>query len=90
MEWIYAFLALGTALGVPIAALGVATGQGRAAAAAFESIARQPGATRDIRGALIITLALIESIAIYALLVFFMLQGKVPAIGKAVEALGAK
>jgi len=90
MEWIYAFLALGTALGVPIAALAVATGQGKAAASAFESIARQPGATGDIRGALIITLALIESIAIYALLVFFMLQGKVPAIEKAVEALAKK
>ncbi len=70
-----AFVAL--ALGVPIAVLGGAAGQGRAAAAALEGIARQPEAAGEIRILLIIALALIESLVIYALLTFFLLMGNI-------------
>ena len=73
-------LALGLAIGLPIAAFGGALGQGRAAAAALEGIARQPEAAGRIQTAMIIALALIESLVIYALLSFFMLQGKIPGI----------
>ncbi|MBD3174152.1 MAG: ATP synthase F0 subunit C [Armatimonadia bacterium] len=73
-------MAIGTALSVSIAALSACIGQGKAAASAFESIARQPSASGDIRSNLIISLALIESIVIYALLVFFLLQGKLPTL----------
>jgi F-type H+-transporting ATPase subunit c len=73
---------VGLALGVPIAVLGGATGQGRAAAAALEGIARQPEAAGEIRILLIIALALIESLVIYALLTFFLLMGN---IGKMLE-----
>ena len=73
-------LALAIGLGLPIAAFGGALGQGRAAAAALEGIARQPEAAGRIQTAMIIALALIESLVIYALLAFFLLNGKIPAI----------
>nr|CAA9260212.1 ATP synthase F0 sector subunit c [uncultured Armatimonadetes bacterium] len=73
-------LALALGLGLPIAAFGGALGQGRAAAAALEGIARQPEAAGRIQTAMIIALALIESLVIYALLSFFLLNGKAPAI----------
>ncbi len=75
-----AMLALAVGLGVPIAAFGGALGQGRAAAAAAEAIARQPEAASDIRSALILSLALIESLVIYALLTFLLLMGKLPPV----------
>lgn len=73
-------LALALGLGLPLAAFGGALGQGRAAAAALEGIARQPEAAGRIQTAMIIALALIESLVIYALLAFFLLNGKIPAI----------
>lgn len=73
-------LALGTALGLPIAVIGAGLGQGRAVAAAVEGMARQPEAASRIQTAMIIGLALIESLVIYALLMFFLLNGKMPAI----------
>ncbi len=47
-------------------------GQGRAAASAAEAIARNPGAVAAIRGTLIIGLVLIESLALYTLVVVFV------------------
>lgn len=73
-------LALAVGLGLPIAVIGAGLGQGRAAAAALEGIARQPEAAGRIQTAMIIALALIESLVIYALLMFFLLQGKLPAM----------
>ena len=73
-------LALGVALGLPIAVIGAGLGQGKAAAAALEGVARQPEATGKIQTMMIIALALIESLVIYALLMFFMLQGKLPTL----------
>ena len=54
-----------------------ALGQGRTAAAAMESIARQPEAAGDIRSTLIISMALMEALTIYGLLIAFMLVAKV-------------
>ena len=50
------------------------------AAAALDAIARQPDAVSDIQRVLIIALGFIESLVIYALLVFFLLQGHVGAL----------
>jgi F-type H+-transporting ATPase subunit c len=50
-----------------------ALGQGRAVSAAVEAIARNPSATNDIRGAMLLGLVLIESLVIYALLVSLIL-----------------
>lgn len=71
-------IALGASLGLGIAALGGALGQGRAAATALDGIARNPGAADKIRGPMILGLALIESLVIYALIVAFLLLGKIP------------
>jgi F-type H+-transporting ATPase subunit c len=73
-------LALGLGIGLPIAVIGAGIGQGNAAAAALEGIARQPEATGKIQTVMIIALAIIESLVIYALLIFFMLQGKLPTL----------
>lgn len=62
----YAYLAMG------IAAAGCGIGQGRAAASAAEAIARNPGAQAAIRFALILGLALIESLALYTFVITFV------------------
>jgi len=59
----------------PRAAFG-ALAQGRAAAAACDGIARNPGATGQIRGMAFLALVLIESLVIYALVIAFVVQGK--------------
>lgn len=73
-------LALAVGFGLPVAVLSAAIAQGRAAVAALEGMARQPEAAGSIRTSLIIALAFIESLVIYALLMFFLLQGKLPGI----------
>ncbi len=78
-------LALAVGFGLPVAVLSAAIGQGKAAAAALEGMARQPEAAGTLRTNMIIALAFIESLVIYALLMFFMLQGKLPATEKILE-----
>ncbi len=57
---------------IAIAAFGGSLGQGKAAAAALEGIARNPAAAGKILGPMIIGLALIESLAIYTLVIIFI------------------
>ena len=71
------YLALASGLGIAIASFGGALGQGRAAAAALEGIARNPGAAGTIQTPMIIGLALIESLVIYSLVIAFLLQAKI-------------
>ena len=73
-----AVLAFGATLGLPIAVIFASRAQGSATSTALEGIARQPEATGQIQTAMIIGLALIESLVIYALLMFFILQAKLP------------
>ena len=70
-------LAIASGLGIAIAAFGGALAQGRAAAAALDGIARNPSASGKIQVPMIIALALIESLVIYALIIAFMLQVKI-------------
>ncbi len=70
-------LAISAGLAIAIAAFGGALGQSRAAAAALEGIARNPGAASKVQTPMIIALALIESLVIYALVIAFLLQGKI-------------
>ena len=67
--------AAGSAIG--IAAFGGALGQGKAAAAALEGIARNPNASDKLFTPMILGLALIESLVIYALVIAYMLQDKI-------------
>ena len=73
----FGLIALAAGLGIGIAALGGGIGQGRAAAAALDGIARNPGAAGQIRGPMILGLALIESLVIYALIIALLLVLKV-------------
>jgi len=70
-------IALGAGLGIGIAALGVGLGQGRATAAAMESIGRNPNSADRIFVPMIIGLALMEALCLYALVIAFFLQGKI-------------
>ena len=70
-------IALAAGLGIGIAAVGAGLGQGRAVAAAMESIGRNPNAAERIQTPLIIGIAFIEALAIYALVIAFTLAGKV-------------
>jgi F-type H+-transporting ATPase subunit c len=70
-------LAVGAGLAIGLAAFGGSLGQGRAAAAALEGIARNPNASGKIFVPMILGLALIESLVIYAMIIAFMLQGKI-------------
>ncbi len=69
--------ALAANLGVGIAAVGSALGQGRATAAAMESIGRNPNSAGAIFTPLLLGLALMEALTLYALLIAFLLQSKV-------------
>jgi F-type H+-transporting ATPase subunit c len=70
-------IALGAGLGLGIAAAGAGMGQGRAVASAMESIGRNPNSVDRIQTPMIIGLAFIESLVIYALIIAFTLSGKI-------------
>ncbi len=67
--------AMAQAIAIGVAAFGGALGQGNAARAALEGIARNPDASGRIFTPFILALALIESLVIYALVIAFVLNG---------------
>ncbi len=83
-----AVLAFGVTLGVPIAVLVASMAQAKAAVAAMEAISRQPDMAGNIRGLLLLTLALIESLVIYCLIVFFFVQDRLAPVIDFVEMTG--
>jgi F-type H+-transporting ATPase subunit c len=70
-------LAIASGLAIAIAAFGGAFGQGRAITAAMEGISRNPEAQPRMFVLLILGLAFIESLVIYAFVISLMLQGKI-------------
>lgn len=70
-------IAFAAAIAIALSTIGPAIGQGMTAKAAMESIARQPDAAKDIRSTLIISMALMEALTIYGLLIAFMLVSKI-------------
>lgn len=70
-------IALAAGLAIGVAALGGAFAQAKTAAAALDGIARNPAAQGKIFTPMIIGLALIESLVIYAFVIAFFLQGKI-------------
>ena len=60
---------VGVGIGARLACLGAGIGIGRLAASSVESIARQPEASGDIRGAMILTAAFIEGVCLFAVVV---------------------
>lgn len=69
-------IALASGFAIGVAAFGGALAQGRAISSGLEGIARNPEASGRIFTPLIIGLALIESLVIYALVISFLLQLK--------------
>lgn len=70
-------IALAAALAIGIAAFGSAIGQGNVASKALEGMARQPEAAGMLRTNMILALAFIESLSIYALVIAFLLAAKI-------------
>ena len=63
---------LGAALGAAIAVIGAALGIGKIGSSVMEAIARQPEAAGDIRMSMIIIAALMEGVALFAIVVCFL------------------
>jgi F-type H+-transporting ATPase subunit c len=70
-------IALAANIGIGIAAFGSAVGQGRATAAAMESIGRNPNSAGQLFVPMIIGLAFIEALTLYAFVIAFFLQAKI-------------
>ncbi len=70
-------LAIAAGIGMGIASLGGALGQGKAIAAALEGIARNPGAQPKVFIPMLVGLALVESLVILAFVVCSGLAGKI-------------
>lgn len=63
---------VGAALGAAIAVIGAGMGIGKIGSSAMEAIARQPEAASDIRMSMIIIAALVEGVALFAIVVCFL------------------
>jgi F-type H+-transporting ATPase subunit c len=70
-----AWLAAG--LAIAIGTIGPGLGLGNAVGKAMEAIGRNPEAQPKIQGSMILGLAFIEALSIYALVIAFILSGKV-------------
>ncbi|MDE6341599.1 MAG: ATP synthase F0 subunit C [Muribaculaceae bacterium] len=64
-----ALAAFGGAFGAGLAAIGAGIGIGKIGASAMEAIARQPESAGDIRSNMIVIAALIEGVALFAVIV---------------------
>lgn len=69
-------IALAAALAIALSAVGVAVGQGMAASKAIESMARQPELQGKLQSTMILAMGFMEALAIYGLVIAFMLLGK--------------
>ena len=72
------YLALASVIVLGLAALGCGLGQGKMVASAMEGIARNPGAAKDMFVPMILGLAFIEALTIYALIFVFIFKAAVP------------
>jgi len=62
------------AIGAGMVTMGAANGIGSIASKSVESMARQPEAAKDINGAMVLTCAFIEGVALFATLACFLAQ----------------
>ncbi len=76
----FAAIAIAAGIGMGIGAFGTGIGQGNAVRGAVESIARNPGASGKILTTMLVGLAMIESLAIYTLVVALILLYANPLI----------
>lgn len=73
MDYIQLVSIIGAAVAVSFGAIGPALAEGRAVASAMDAIARQPEAAGTISRTLFVGLAMIETMAIYCLVIALLL-----------------
>ena len=79
---------LGAGVGAGLAAIGAAIGIGLIGGNSVNAVARQPEASGDIRGMMILTAALVEGVALFACAICFLLMGNVDTVvAKILEAM---
>ena len=83
--WSFFGIAIACGFGIGIAAMGTGLGMGYAINGALQGTARNPEAGGKIMTTMIIGLALIESLCIYALLICFIMVFKIPGFETIVE-----
>jgi F-type H+-transporting ATPase subunit c len=76
-DTVQAMCALGAGIAIGLGVIGGGLGQGRAAASAVEGISRNPGAQPRIQTAMVLGLALIESLVLFAFIIAMLLQLKI-------------
>jgi F-type H+-transporting ATPase subunit c len=85
--WSFFGIAIACGFGIGLAAMGTGVGMGLAINGALQGTARNPEAGGKIMTTMIIGLALIESLCIYALLICFILVFKIPDLGPMYNAI---
>jgi F-type H+-transporting ATPase subunit c len=86
--WVMFGVAVACGFGIGVAALGTGLGMGNAINGALTGTARNPEASNKIMVNMIIGLALIESLCIYALVICFILLGKMPSLEEMFKVAG--
>ncbi len=77
MEYAKSFALIAAALSAALIVLAAAFGISKIGATSVENIARQPEAGNQIRGAMLITAALVEGVALFALVICYLVQQKI-------------
>lgn len=72
VEGVEGLTAIGASAGAAIAALAAGLGIGKIGSSAMEAIARQPESAGDIRSNMIVIAALVEGVALFAVIVAFL------------------
>lgn len=67
---------MGAGLGAGLAAIGAGIGVGRIGGSAMEAMARQPEEAGKIQGAMLVIAALVEAVALFALVICFLIYFK--------------
>ena len=83
--WIFFGIAIACGFGIGIAAIGTGLAMGNAINGALQGTARNPEAGGKIMTTMIIGLALIESLCIYALVICFIMVFKIPSFELIIE-----
>merc|ERR1712061_705843 len=81
--WIPALSAVGAGFAIGLAAIGSGVGQGIASGRCIDGISRQPEVADDLRGVLLLSLAFMESLTIYGLVIALVLLFANPLIKRA-------
>eukprot|EP00416_Gambierdiscus_australes_P015038 CAMPEP_0171059046 /NCGR_PEP_ID=MMETSP0766_2-20121228/2935_1 /TAXON_ID=439317 /ORGANISM="Gambierdiscus australes, Strain CAWD 149" /LENGTH=146 /DNA_ID=CAMNT_0011514437 /DNA_START=57 /DNA_END=497 /DNA_ORIENTATION=- len=78
--WVPALSAVGAGFAIGLAAIGSGVGQGIASGRCIDGISRQPEVADDLRGVLLLSLAFMESLTIYGLVIALVLLFANPLI----------